>query len=687
MRILSVNPTGLGPYTTAPTIPLDNLGIVWLHGKNLDKGGTSNASGKTWVFNAITFVLFGRVETFAEGGMTMTDDAINSIWNQGCCARVEFEGRDGHLYRVTYSRKWKGTPPYPKDSPFYPFHGTDVFLERYYTDGEDAGWEDERCAEMPRTRKRIVDLLGMTYERLLATTYFPQGKGFAFLKGSHATRMAILADAVGLSVWDESAATAKNCFDKLKEEVTLLEKNVAYNQGQLNAYKPINISDEAMLRAELESSEHDIAARRQLVNGLNHQVQTAMAKLSAIAAGSDPIIAALAAVDAEFTPQLNAIASQIAVYQAEWNALNKNPPHLPPMPVPVELEGAKAHLTHLTDKVASPACAECGSPINAAAFADQLAAARSAIVIADLMHQTRIRERTRDILHADGVHQARLDAIAAAWGLAVDEDTRIRAIYSTRRDELATTTVDSTTIQTDLTVHRASYNAAVAALDEAIRKQHICRGILQAGIEARTAAKELTAKIDTLLEKLHTTKLDLTEWAWLVKHFGNTGCKAWRLEAYVKRLNELIEDALASLDPTMRLTVVLSKLKANGDRTADLDLLVSDGDKTGVPIHLYSGAETSILAFAVLVSLYQLAIDIGRGTNILLLDEAVSAFDSHTAQIVSPFIESLRTEGRTIMVVSHAQCVDTLPFDAIITAVKKNGCSSVEFHHAKKTKG
>lgn len=52
LRILSVNPTGFTSYGICESIQVAEQGLVNLTGRNKDKEGASNGSGKTSLLNA-----------------------------------------------------------------------------------------------------------------------------------------------------------------------------------------------------------------------------------------------------------------------------------------------------------------------------------------------------------------------------------------------------------------------------------------------------------------------------------------------------------------------------------------------------------------------------------------------------------------------------------------------------------
>ena len=131
LQILSVNPTGTFSYGYCQDVNLNDRGLVNLIGINQDKGGCSNGSGKTSLFNTICEVLFGENPTGEKG-----DAVINNIWGKGSCPRVVFQSWENTPYRVTYCRKWK-EDYYPVDTAEeVKYTGTALFLDKWL--GEEA---------------------------------------------------------------------------------------------------------------------------------------------------------------------------------------------------------------------------------------------------------------------------------------------------------------------------------------------------------------------------------------------------------------------------------------------------------------------------------------------------------------------------------------------------------------------
>jgi DNA repair exonuclease SbcCD ATPase subunit len=204
---------------------------------------------------------------------------------------------------------------------------------------------------------------------------------------------------------------------------------------------------------------------------------------------------------------------------------------------------------------------------------------------------------------------------------------------------------------------------------------------------------QITEKRSKLIEQRQVieaeyavVKKDHDEWAWLWKNSGDKGFKSWKLASSIDRLNAILAEVLGEIDPSLKVWCQSFRYKAKApkqvvkqdDLIHEFTIFVRDGTKSVVPLELYSGGESSVIAIALMVAQWRLSSEQGGGTNLLALDEIASALDQRSSQLVANFIESLKTVGKTVIMISHNNLIDIMDFDHKWRVTKKNDISSIE---------
>jgi DNA repair exonuclease SbcCD ATPase subunit len=678
LTIHTVNPTGVGPYGFHETINLDSQGLIWLEGQNLDKGG-SNGSGKTWLLNVIGLLLFGTCET-QTGSEKLKDDAINDVWGHGCCARVVFTNRLQQLWRVTFTRKWKQDPPYENDSICWPYHGSDIYLERY----DGTTWIDEREAEMPKTQTKLKGVVKCSYEQYLTATYLAQGKGRQFIQGSHAVRMGVMTDVTGIDIWDRAEKQYKVEADLYEKQVRDVELQLATLSGKISSV--VLLSHEQI--TELQEKSNNLG---DLLDSLETQSDVADKERLDVLDWLDknqitpnPLPAQIRHLkDAIDSTKVKLLADERRVVQYperselaislghEWLNLKK------------EYEG----LQGLTDDECLAVCPTCGQslPEQVHQKAEEVIAnAKQAYELAERRFTAaRLLDAVKD---GEFIAEARTSALAI-----VAHYEQLIQIKETASQLHVASQVDLQKTRNEKTLRITQINWELNKLaSERTNSYSTLQSITQKLTDHEAKVKlleQLNNQSLQLSEQLKDLILHRSEWAWLAK---NTKLlKAYKLVSATERLNVLLSEALQNLDGAFQVWCkpwrpkpqALKKDEADwtpDDVANDFTIFVQEGEKKAVPLGLYSGGEISIIALAFLIAFWRLADEAGAGTNLLLLDEVFGALDARNSQIAAAFLETLKSSQKTVLVVSHAQVVDSIDFSQKWLVTKKDGISKLE---------
>jgi exonuclease SbcC len=220
-----------------------------------------NGSGKSSLFmDAITDCLYEE---------TRENELTGWIRNGEKSGSISFTFSLGDdLWRVTRTRsKSKGTLALARSIRDEPDD------DRIYDIGD--GWEDKSCELMKDTQQKIIDLLGMDCDTFQSCVLIMQDRYGKFMEASKNDRMAVLANLLGLGIYDELSEitkgkltdtnreikTQKNDIFALETEVAVednLRAGVLQIQAQLNVAADNlqqNKNELATLQAKLGASE------------------------------------------------------------------------------------------------------------------------------------------------------------------------------------------------------------------------------------------------------------------------------------------------------------------------------------------------------------------------------------------------------------------------------------------------
>lgn len=201
----------------------------------------ANGAGKSSILDGITWALFGAARAKSD------DDVVNRLADRDSKAaevRFDFELED-QVYRIIRQKKARRA----------------MTLEfQVATDYAADKWRSLTMAKRRETDDAISTLLRMNYDTFSNASFLLQGKADEFTTKSAGGRKEVLADLLGVSVWDryKNAVTEKR---KLADnEQTLID-------GQISEIE-LELTEEVSRRATFEAAEteHKLI-KQQLVDG------------------------------------------------------------------------------------------------------------------------------------------------------------------------------------------------------------------------------------------------------------------------------------------------------------------------------------------------------------------------------------------------------------------------------------
>ena len=249
MRPLRLEMEGFGAFRDACTVDFTDIELVALVG---DTG-----AGKSTIIDAITFALYGSVARYDD------NRAVAPVINQTSTrarVRLDFELGDDRYTAVRLVQRTRNGAT-----------TKEARLER----GDEVLAADARSMSAEVTR-----LLGLDVDQFNRTVVLPQGRFADFLHDSPADRQSTLRQLLGLEIYQQVAATARQRAAALRNQVDALRPELDEGDRELTADRRV---------ALVEHHDRVVTTRMAFIEALQRLVELA----SEIAA----LDARLAAVD------------------------------------------------------------------------------------------------------------------------------------------------------------------------------------------------------------------------------------------------------------------------------------------------------------------------------------------------------------------------------------------------------
>ena len=241
----------------APAIDFTGIRLACISG--------DNGNGKSALLDAITWALWGRARA-------KSDDELIAMKSDEM--EVDFQFRLGQDVFSVNRRRRK-------------LKAGQTTLELHVLDGET--WRGISGDTVRDTERRIVDLLRMEYETFINSTFLLQGRADEFTVKPPGQRKQILADILGLSVYDDlearareqarmQADRARNLADALREIDLELVRLPEYEDAHQSA-----VEAAAAMAESLRGQEDRLRALREekaLLDGKARQAAEARLRLT-----------------------------------------------------------------------------------------------------------------------------------------------------------------------------------------------------------------------------------------------------------------------------------------------------------------------------------------------------------------------------------------------------------------------
>jgi exonuclease SbcC len=223
-----------------PPLEFDGISIACLAGEN--------GAGKSALLDAITWALWGEARL-------KSDDDLVALGATEMMVELEFT-LDGQDYRVI-RRRIRGK------------RGGQSQLDFQVRDGNE--WRSLTPGGIRETQQLIIRTLRMDYEMFANSAYLRQGRADEFTRKEPAKRKQVLADILGLSLYEELENRAKERARSIEGQIRGLEGQIGELRRQAERYdllvEEVRAAEErvtdALARAEAARQALDAAVARE----------------------------------------------------------------------------------------------------------------------------------------------------------------------------------------------------------------------------------------------------------------------------------------------------------------------------------------------------------------------------------------------------------------------------------------
>lgn len=211
-----------------------------------------NGSGKSALLDAITWALWGE----SRAGARNYDDLVH-LGQTEMGVEFEFEVKCNH-YRVIRQH----SKPRKRGQPGQTLLKLQVRAPQ--------GFRSISGNSLRETQQKIVDILHLDYETFVNSAFLRQGRADEFTLKSPVERKKVLADILGLSIYEELERDAKELARQKKEEETLWGKTIAQMEEEISL-KPGYEAEWQRVREQLMVVEKEVESQKARVLALERE--------------------------------------------------------------------------------------------------------------------------------------------------------------------------------------------------------------------------------------------------------------------------------------------------------------------------------------------------------------------------------------------------------------------------------
>ncbi len=603
------------------SINLKNQGAVLVTGVNIDDPSCdSNMSGKSDLFNAIPWCLFGK----SPKGFKGTDNIIfDNASGGGVYVQFLKDGKKYDIHRIR-SRGKKGESIKIRD-------------------------EEGKEIQTPDQNKFIEELLGWTYESFLYTVFMPQSISDFFISLSDAQQKEVTDQIIGTEKFKpivkkiaSDIAQRQLALNDIKHTIEVLTAEIAGKKGQIELFQSrlINTPDSTRSIEEVNEELEEWQEKFRINNSIIKEIKETLSSLQEIKIGKTTELHDLKLENVT-------IDKEILLIKAEEDKL-----------IALQKEIKKSMLS--SDNKTCPTCFQ--------KISEQVYAR------ATLPQQTRINELEKDINEL----RNKIDFLAphiptintdiktheAELGLVTKHiDDLTNDLHSLRNETEGITAQISAIIR--------ERDRKVISLKEAENKVKQIESIYRKTEEEILQAEE---RVKAFSEEIPKSELEIECLRFWEKGFGNAGIKSFMLDTFTPKFNHYANHYCSILTDgsTTLQASATSQLKSGEDREKfNVSILDMASNKT-FPFSRYSGGYKKRLGLGGALGLRGAAIEQSQiGSNLFIADEIAENLDQSGVERLLEVLRELGEQIPSIFFITHNK--DFFPhFQKTITVVMEN---------------
>lgn len=643
-----------------------------IQGEHTDVAGGSNGSGKSLIFQALTWVLTGN---------SKFKNSIDIIRRGSEQTRVTLWFDSGaESYRLMRGRNRANK--------------VQLELTRLLPDGKE---ERVNADTNSLLDEKVAAVTKITYDAFVNTNYFAQNSISEFMYGTSSVRQKLVAEILSMDRWNRYAELAnerlkqsEKTLDLLRFKKTDLAKAVGdkhllaahlYNAERLLAVVQPQIVE---ISGKLEVVRSKLAAAQQTAkavemhNLLQNQLGITKNTLSQRRTSREQLDAEIARMTAEKTDLVELS-----------KVVEEKKPQETSAGMDSMLAEGRARLAlarqHLAAMQAGK-CSHCGFNWASPDAATKLAEQASEVERINTKLSERI-SKYNSLRAAEEAYakqkaglESRLSRIDASLPSATVRLTEITKEIGGLEQQIAKLSTEVAKTAVTEVVDTKSLSEEEATLHNELKSKNSIRDAELSDIARVTVQIQETARKESELASVSAELGDLEKQVGLLtniaKHFGKSGVQATILDSVIGELEATSNKYLAKFTykPTI-IRFVTQKIDTKGQpkETLDVEIVTPTGTS---PFDSLSGGEQFRVAFAIRLALSSIqAKRAGGELQLLLLDEVSSSLDKNGLETFVGIIKELQ-KSMKVMVITHDDALKE-HFSSIILVRNKDGIATV----------
>ena len=680
-----------------------------------------NGAGKSSILDAITWAVWGHARAKRDDELVhqgQTDMQIDFTFALG-----------GNAYRIIRARKVvkkSGASALdfqvrPLPSPVNSFS-----VDGRGAGGEGSGWRTIAESSMNATQQKIIDTLRLDYDTFINSAFLLQGHADEFTVKTPTERKRVLADILGLDIWDDYETRAKDKLSSIENELRLIDlrlneideeiKRKPQFEAEVAAAQKAVIDLGDRLRVAEEQYRQAQEAQRSLgrldaqLTDLTKRIAQAERELAsverdlAIARGKadeSPLLKELNDTQqklealAQREPVRDQLRQHKSTLQEDAATLKGQNNQLGP-----ETEPLKARIV-LLEASTDPLCPTCGqalTPEHRRQVVAELQAEVQARRKLYAANQARLKAIQTEVAAADS-NLAKVDAELRGFAALTRREAELKAAIEAaqeaarsiehlvkRRSEWQGTLLVDRQNRADLAAQIGAARAGLGDLAQLQTEYERVRRDEAHTRQALGAAEQKLAACDALLKQREVKRVDRKQWAAakglyeeLRLAFGKKGVPAMIIEAAIPEIEDEANALLTRITGgRMHLRFDTQRETVKGDTVETLDIKIADELGTR-PYELFSGGEQFRVNFAVRIALSKLlARRAGAQLQTLVIDEGFGALDSVGRDKLVEAINVIQDDFQRILVITHLdELKDAFPVRIEVTKTREGSQISI----------